>query len=283
MKLIVGSGSITSDWGIINSDNVIAEALAEPVNSFLQTRKEISRLVRLSLPSNFYNKAYKKVYFYGMGCSNTERKLKVEHSLTTQFRSPVTAYPLLLGCARGLLQDVKGIVCILANHSSACLYDGKEVSDLSPSAGYLLGDEGSAVGLGRMFLSDVMRGVAPRAITDDFYVQYKIVNTSELRDMVYFHPDVVELLVSVTVFLKGYRKHPYVKVLVPKNFKDFFVRCVMQYEYKKLPFCAVGHMAYDFKAQLEEVVMEYGTQLVHAVELKPMAGLFQYHINHPEV
>lgn len=283
-RLIVGSGSITSDWELIDQEKLVAEALAEPVNPFTQTRKEISRLARLTLPDIFYFKTYDKVYYYGAGCSNPERRLKVEQSLTTQFRSPVTAYPLILGCARGLLQDVSGIQCILANHSSACLYDGKMISDLSMSAGYLLGDEGSAVALGRMFLADVMRSIAPRAIADDFMVKYKVLSNNDLRDLVYQHPDIEKLLVSVALFLKDYKKHSYVKALVLKNFKDFFVRCVMRYDdYKNLPFSAVGHMAYDFRAELKEVAKEYNVKVVHAVEVKPMTGLVQYHLNHPEV
>ena len=166
---------------------------------------------------------------------------------------------------------------------AAALYDGKEVSDLSRSAGYLLGDEGSAVALGRMFLADVMRSIAPRTIADDFMVKYKVLSNNDLRDLVYQHPDIEKLLVSVALFLKDYKKHSYVKALVLKNFKDFFVRCVMRYDdYKNLPFSAVGHMAYDFRAELKEVAKEYDVK-VHAVEVKPMTGLVQYHLNHPEV
>ena len=68
-----------------------------------------------------------------------------------------------------------------------------------------------------------------------------------------------------------------------RNFKEFFIRCVMQYDYKNLPICAVGHMAHDFKDILEEVAMMYGSHLVKAVELTPMRGLLKYHLEHPEV
>ena len=283
MRLIVETGSFGTEWAVIDNEKVVNTAETEVINPFLQTRREISRLVRLNLPEIFFHRKYEKIFYYGSGCGTEERKKRVEASLIAQFRSHVVVDSTLLATARGILQDQEGIACVLGNHSGSCHYNGKEITASVLSGGYLLGDEGSAIVLGRMFLADVLKNMAPRELILDFYQQYSV-SANNLQNLVYEQKEPDVFLASVTSFLKNYQENPYVKELMVKNFRDFFTRCVQQYEgYQQLPFCAVGHMAYYFMPLLKEVAEEYGTTLVKAVELTPMEGLLKYHLEHPEI
>ena len=144
MRLIVETGSFT-EWVIIDNNKVVATANTDMVNPFSQSRREISRLIRLTLPDIFFHKKYEKVFYYGSGCSTELRKKKVEASLTTQFKAHVTVESTLLAAARGLLQDNAGIACVLGNRSGSCHYDGSNITAQVLSGGYLLGDEGSSI------------------------------------------------------------------------------------------------------------------------------------------
>ena len=50
MKLIAESGSTRTEWVLVEDNNLIQRAFTEGLNPFFQTRREISRSVRLGLP-----------------------------------------------------------------------------------------------------------------------------------------------------------------------------------------------------------------------------------------
>ena len=220
MRLIVETGSFT-EWVIIDNNKVVATANTDMVNPFSQSRREISRLIRLTLPDIFFHKKYEKVFYYGSGCSTELRKKKVEASLTTQFKAHVTVESTLLAAARGLLQDNAGIACVLGNRSGSCHYDGSNITAQVLSGGYLLGDEGSSIVLGRMFLADVVKNMAPSELSIDFY-QHFSVSANNLQDFVYEMKEPDMFLAEVAIYLKEHKEHPYMRSLVGRNFKEFF-------------------------------------------------------------
>ena len=61
---------------------------------------------------------------------------------------------------------------IMGTGSNSCLYEnGNIVRNIRPG-GYILGDEGSGVCLGRMFLADFVKGMLPPQVESDFVSEY---------------------------------------------------------------------------------------------------------------
>ena len=85
--------------------------------------------------------------------------------MVAQFKTPIQVESDLLAAARGLFKCEAGIACILGTGSNSCFYDGKIVVKNVRAGGYILGDEGSGAVLGKMFLSDVLKGLAPKDVT----------------------------------------------------------------------------------------------------------------------
>lgn len=56
MKLIAESGSTRTEWALVEDNHLIQRAFTEGINPFYQTRREISRNVRLGLPEIFFRK-----------------------------------------------------------------------------------------------------------------------------------------------------------------------------------------------------------------------------------
>ena len=56
MKLIAESGSTRTEWALVEDNHLIQRAFTEGINPFYQTRREISRNVRLALPEIFFRK-----------------------------------------------------------------------------------------------------------------------------------------------------------------------------------------------------------------------------------
>ena len=89
MKLIAESGSTRTEWALVEDNRLIQRAFTEGLNPFFQTRREISRSVRLGLPEHFFKRKLEQVYYYGAGCTSYEKKNVLGASLVAQFKTPI--------------------------------------------------------------------------------------------------------------------------------------------------------------------------------------------------
>ena len=62
MKLIAESGSTRTEWALVEDNHLIQRVFTEVLNPFFQTRREISRSVRLGLPETFFKRKLEQVY-----------------------------------------------------------------------------------------------------------------------------------------------------------------------------------------------------------------------------
>ena len=127
-KVIAESTSTRSEWSLVDGSNVVAHAVISGINPYFQTRREISHIIRLELPRDFFKRRWDKVLFYGAGCSNPERKKIIELSLVAQFKTPVTVESDLVGAAHGLLQNEAGLACILGTGTNSRFYAGERTT-----------------------------------------------------------------------------------------------------------------------------------------------------------
>ncbi len=275
MKLIAQSGSTKAEWCLVEGGNVIEQAFTDGINPFFQTRREISRCIRLQLPEKFFSRKLEEVLFYGAGCTSEEKKNTVKASLISQFRTHTYVYSDLLAAARSLFGKEKGIACILGTGSNSCVYNGKEIVQKVQSLGYVLGDEGSGAVLGKMFLSDCLKNLAPKDITEKFYDIYQI-SADDALELIYDKPFPNRSLSIFSFFLADYQEHEYVRNLISKNFRRFFVRNIKQYDYKNYPIGFIGSVAVRYEEILREVASEFGLEISEITE-SPMKGLIEFY------
>lgn len=276
MRLIAESGSTKAEWCLLEGNYVCEHAFTEGINPFFQTRREISRCIRLQLPDKFFTRKLDEIFFYGAGCTSDEKKAIVKASLISQFRVPTIVDSDLLAAARSLFGHEKGIACILGTGSNSCFYDGEGIIQNVKSLGYVLGDEGSGAVLGKMFLSDCLKNLAPSEITEKFYEIYRI-TADDVLDLIYNQPFPNRSLSTFSFFLSDFLENEYVYDLIYKNFRRFFKRNILQYEYQKYPVGFIGSVAENYKEILLDVAKEFDVQIAQIVE-SPMKGLVKYHI-----
>ncbi|WP_321437860.1 hypothetical protein [uncultured Bacteroides sp.] len=275
MILIAESGSTRTEWAIIEGNYVIGHEFTGGINPFFQTRREISHSVRLGLPKLFFKKRYDQVYFYGAGCTTDDRKEIIKASLVAQFKSPIQVESDLLAAARGLFKKEAGIACILGTGSNSCFYDGEKIIKNVRSLGYILGDEGSGAIMGRMFLADCLKELAPKEIIEDFYNKFHITSESAL-DSVYSDSFPNRFLSDISFFLSSHLDNSYVYNLIYSNIRSFFIRNICQYNYKNYPIRFVGSVAYLYADILKEVAKELNIEISSIAETS-MKGLVDYH------
>ncbi|NDW09783.1 hypothetical protein [Dysgonomonas sp. 520] len=275
MKLIAESGSTKTEWCIIEGNSIIDHAFTDGINPFFQTRREISRCIRLQLSEKFFSRKLEEIYFYGAGCTSEEKKVIVKTSLIAQFRTPTQINSDLLAAARSLFGQDEGIACILGTGSNSCFYDGNDIVKNVKSLGYILGDEGSGAVLGKMFISDCLKDLAPKHITQAFYELYRI-SVDDVLDLVYNKPFPNRFLSTLSFFLSEHIENEYVYELIYKNIKRFFKRNVLQYDYQNYPVSFIGSVAHNYSDILLQVSKEYDIEIKQIVE-SPMPGLVKYH------
>lgn len=275
MKLIAESGSTRTEWALVEENHLIQKVFTEGLNPFFQTRREISRSVRLGLPEPFFKKKLEQVYYYGAGCTSHEKKNILGASLVAQFKTPIQVESDLLGAARGLFKCEPGIACILGTGSNSCFYDGKIIVKNVKSGGYILGDEGSGAVLGKLFLSDLLKGVTPKDLITEFHDKFRI-STNDVMESVYNLPFPNRFLGTIAYFLAGYMDNEYVYNLITNNFRNFFIRNICQYDYKNYPIRFVGSLAYSQADTLRLVGREFGFE-IDVIEETPMSGLIEFH------
>lgn len=275
MKLIAESGSTRTKWALVEDNHLVQRVFTEGLNPFFQTRREISRSVRLGLPESFFKKKLDQVYYYGAGCSSYEKKNILGASLVAQFKTPIQVESDLLAAARGLFKCEAGIACILGTGSNSCFYDGKIIVKNVKAAGYILGDEGSGAVLGKLFLADLLKGLAPKELANEFHEKFRI-SVNDVMESVYNLPFPNRFLGTIAYFLGDYMDNEYVYNLLTNNLRSFFNRNVCQYDYINYPIRFVGSLAYAYPDILQEVAQEFGVE-IDVIEETPMNGLIEFH------
>ena len=183
----------------------------------------------------------------------------------------------LLGAARGLLVRERGIACILGTGSNSCLYDGSQIVKSVRSAGFILGDEGSGAQLGKMFVSDCLKNIAPVELKEEFYARFGI-NPDAIMNVVYTQPFPNRSLSTYSFFLAKHLDNDYVVDLITRNSRTFFNRNIVQYDYQNEPITFVGLVAYTYADILKSIAAEFGVE-INKIVRNSMPGLLDYHRN----
>ena len=275
MNIIAVSSSTHTEWVVAEGTKIIDSANTEDLNPFFHTRREISHIIRLDLPPQFFKYKRNQIFFYGAGCSSPDKIKIIEASLVAQFKTPVSIFSDLLGAARGLLVSSPGIACILGTGSNSCVYDGQQIVRNVAPLGYILGDEGSASYFGKVFIADMLKGLAPKEVCDYFYEKYDV-STDRLMDDIYINRLPNSSLAAYSTFLADHQDNPYVYRLIYDGFMKFFRRNVMQYDYKNLPLCFVGATAVMYADILNQVASDLGLKISKITE-RSMPGILEYH------
>lgn len=275
--LIADSGSTKTHWCVVDKGIVEKEVFTDGINPFYQTVEEVIALLHTQLVPKLDGAFIDEIHFYGAGCSFPDKKLIVSQALVQFFsNATIGIYNDLLGAARALFQQEKGIACIMGTGSNSCYYDGKEIAQNVSPLGFILGDEGSGAVLGKLFVADCLKNQLPEWIRDKFMDEYDL-TPAIILDKVYKQPFPNRFLAKFTPFLLEHIEEPSIFNLVFDSFDSFLVRNVLQYPLEDMKVGFVGSIAYHFRDTLEIVASERDIEVGEIVQ-SPMEGLIRYHV-----
>ena len=265
MKLIIESGATKTDWCAIFSDGSVRRIKSEGINLTLTQGDAFDQLLRKAVAAlNPSGESISEVHCYAAGLVQPRTSGNIEYASD------------LLGAARAVCGHKPGITAILGTGSNSCLYDGENIVRNVRSGGFILGDEGSAACLGKMFLSDYLKGLVPAEVAEPFGAAFKA-DYMTVVENVYKKDAPSRYLGSFSPWiLEWYGKNDYVTALVQDNFRRFIERALSRYETDKYPVGIVGSFGYVCRDIFREVAEPYGISSSEIVEA-PIEGLLKYH------
>lgn len=262
MKLIVESGSTKTDWAAVGMCRFRTSGInlsVMPARAILEVLLQARDLLEENIPEG-RNADPDEILFYGAGLAGSSSLLVLDKALKAVFPSASVAYGSdLLAAARAAFDRKPGIVAILGTGSNSCLYDGsKVVSNVRPG-GFILGDEGGGVSLGRAFIADCIKGLLPESLSDSFTEEYGL-TYEQIVEKVYQGSSPAAFLASFVPFILEHRDDQYVRDLIDSNFRSFIIRCLKQYDLEANDVAVVGSFGCACREELISLGREYGVR-----------------------
>ena len=277
MILIADAGSTKTDWVFIQKDKVIITLKSAGLNPVVISTTEIN--FRLSKSFEDFPKATKveKIHFFGAGCWNEANCTIIRTALKKHFpNASIQVASDIVGAVRASCGDQPGIVCILGTGSNTCLFDGEKVRNGVPSLGYILGDEGSGMYLGRKLIKHYFYQELPEGLHQDFKEVYHL-DKEKLIRKVYKEKGANQYLASFVPFLSKHRQHPFIQDLLKQVFTQFIERHILKYkEHGVLPIHFIGSIAFHFKSELTNCLLEKELRLGRILQ-RPIEALMTYY------
>lgn len=280
--LIADAGSSKTNWSLITPATDNALHFSSPgINPFHDSSDTIqAHFSELKRELSSYQPV-SQIFFYGAGCASLEVNQKIENLLSQLFpKTVIKVESDLKGAARALFGNGSGIPCILGTGSNSCLFIDGEIVGQTPSLGFILGDEGGGVNLGKNLLNAVFKNLLNDSLSQKFLDEYQI-SIPELLKKVYQTPKPAPFLASFTPFLLKNICNPEIKDIVYSQFHDFFTHNISPYkklkDYKaglKLGF--IGSVAFHFRETLCECAQDLNFT-ISEILADPMEKLISYH------
>lgn len=279
MIIVADSGSTKTDW--VLGDVAVNTKGINPVRD---TKEEILQVISTELMPklclHFNTKdahsLVRAIHFYGAGCINPYSQT-VYDALQELFpETDIHIYSDMLGAARGLCGNEEGIACILGTGSNSCLCHGGEIIENISPLGYILGDEGSGAVLGRIFLSEMLKGEL-KELWPRFQMDYHL-EVTDIINHVYRQPQPNRFLASIVPFIKIHKDNPNVREMLVAEFTRFLQRNVLPYGRPHLPINFVGGVANNFQHEIALACQNCSLHMGNILD-RPGYNLWKYHIN----
>ena len=277
MKLIADSGSTKTEWVLTESGEVKNTILTNGLNPYFHTSVSVEALLLADLVPFITCDHVMEIHFYGSGCSTEKNNEMISRSLEQFFRrASIHIYHDILGAARALFGNTRGIAGILGTGCNSCYYDGTNCFQEVDSLGYLFGDEGAGSYLGKSWLAKYLKKQVPDDLRAEFDIQYKY-SVGDILQSLYNRPYPNRFLASFSEFLAPRQEHPFVYNLVKDSFLAFADAQLRHYhKYLPVPVSFVGSVSFFYREILEEVMAEKKLS-IGSIMQNPVEGLIAYH------
>ena len=294
MRLIIDAGSTKMGWILMEGHEVKAHFVTKGFNPNYSDRQCLENIIHpvetrfIASPTNGFpisrrdkSASLQVIHYYGTGCGNEQNCQTIKEVFQARFpHAEIHVTHDLMAACHAALGHESGIACILGTGSNSCVYDGENITGKAVSLGYLVGDEGSGMHIGREVVRAYFYGFMP----EDLRLQFDAAYHLELKDFIvhlYHEGQASRYLATFARFAGEHQSHPFIRDLVKGCFKAFIEAFVLRFEgAKTMKVSFVGSIAYHFRDILKESLAEYSLTMGEVMP-SPAEGLIRYYQNLP--
>lgn len=286
MILIVESGATKSDWRAVSrGGKEMKRVISEGVNVSTMKTGAIREIILTAIKKitsetedQSAQDSLSRIYFYCAGVVTEdigdvirEAFAEVVPGASCEIESD------LIAAARAACGHSTGIAAIIGTGSNSCLYDGKQIAGRVYSGGFILGDEGSAAALGKLFIADFLKGLVPVEIAAEFTARYDSDYASIIQNVYRSQTSPSGYLGSFAPFIIEHYNNEYIRELVEGNFRSFIRRSLKRFDTDRYPVGVVGGFGYALRDIFAKVAEEEGVKISRFIK-EPIDGLVAYHL-----
>ena len=277
MRLIIDAGSTKMGWILMEGHEVKAHFVTKGFNpNYSPIQDLVETCHSASLPNGIQS-----IHYYGTGCGNEQNCNVIKEVFQKQFpNAEIHVTHDMMAACHAVLGHEKGIACILGTGSNSCLYDGENIAEKAVSLGYLVGDEGSGMHIGREVVRTYFYGFMPEELRMRFEAEYHL-DLKEFIQRLYHEGQSSKYLATFAKFAGENQAHPFMHDLVKRCFNAFIEAFVLRNNASRsLKVSFIGSVAFHFQDILKECLADYGLQIGEIMQA-PAEGLIRYYQNLP--
>ena len=278
MILIADSGSSKTAWKLVDNSEIVSSFETIGFNPYIISSKEVLEVLNSSELLAIKYKV-EEVHLYAAGCARVDNQEILKEPLSQFFsNATINVNHDLLAAARATCGKEKGMVAILGTGSNSCMYDGQDIVENITSLGYILGDYGGGVDIGKTFLSKLLGGDLSKKTEVEFKKEYNL-SVADILDAVYKKPLPNRYLAGFNKFVYQNIQKEELKSIVRGCFNKFFETNICKYvNHKATPLHFVGSIAFLYQDILKEVSNKYDVE-VGVIIKDPINKLVSYHLS----
>ncbi len=270
--LIADSGATKTEWCFLYNGKR-KTILTQGLSPYFLSTIQIVDILNKELWPKLKNAVIDEIYFFGTGCSSKTNNSIVSNALKQKYpKTKVAIDHDMMGAAKSVCHNQKGVACILGTGSSACYFNGKAIAKSRTGLGYALGDEGSGSYLGRKILQYYLYETFDEELKFAFEKKFNTSRDSILEN-VYKKPFPQRYMASFCTFLSEHRGHYMIENILEDGLFDFYFKHLNKLaESWKYSIHFVGSIAFYFKDVIKDLATNYGFTIGNIYK-RPMDGL----------
>jgi len=279
-RLIIDSGATKTEYLLVTGEEILFRFKNRGININYVEDDEVFAILSECWKLLPQEEMPEEIVFYGAGCGKNFNSQRISVILHHLFPNRcIHVYSDLMGACHALCGKKSGWVAILGTGSSSCMYDGEKIVSIAPSLGYLLGDEGSGVHLGKLLLTSYLEGELPDKLRQQLEAQYQL-SVPIVMEQLYRKPFPNRFMSSLAPFMIENIDNQHILSLSEHSFHAFLTKQLhyLLPDFQPSELNISGSIAFYFQAVIKNVAKKLEISVTKTVPA-PIERLVGYYNN----
>jgi glucosamine kinase len=260
MNLLIDSGATKTEFLVVQQGTPFFRFYNSGINvNYADDDYIIKQINQFKFEFEKHHQSiFNRIRYYGAGCFNPSNGKRVSTILQALFpNSHIEVFSDLLAVCHALYSNGSGYAGILGTGAAGCFYNGSEITQIAPSLGYLLGDEGSGSFIGKLFLQKYLKGILDTDLCLTFENEFQVTKNVVIHKL-YREGNPQTFMSSIAPFIHKNEDHDEIKCLIIENFNQFFDYQLNYINDRTIIWKFSGSIAYHFAPFLHQSADKFG-------------------------